>query len=68
MTRLKERRRIDHALEHRSERELRWALGYCTMRLSIATRKDHIKHWQKLRRHIEAALEPEALLSRRLPS
>ena len=56
MTRFKELRRIEHALEHKNERELRWALDYCLMRLSITTRKEHIKVWQKRRRQIEAAL------------
>jgi len=56
VTRFKELRRINHALEHRDARELQWALSYCASRVSTATRKDHIKHWQKLRRKVEAAL------------
>ena len=55
MTRFKELRRINHALEHKDERELQWALNYVVTRLSTATHK-HIKTWQKLRRQIEAVL------------
>lgn len=56
MTRFKTLRRIEHALEHKNEPELRLAREYCTRRLSTATRKDHIKYWMNLRRKIEAAL------------
>jgi len=56
VTRFKELRRIENALKHRDERELRWALSYCKMRLSIGVRKDHTKVWEVRRRQIEAAL------------
>ena len=57
MTRFKELRRINHALEHKDERELRWALNYVVTRLSTAAHKQQIKTWQKLRRQIETALD-----------
>jgi len=39
MTRFKELRRIESAIEHQNEAELQWALGYCKMRIEIATLK-----------------------------
>jgi hypothetical protein len=36
MTRFKELRRIENAIDHRKEDELRWALGYCAMRIILA--------------------------------
>jgi hypothetical protein len=57
MTRFKELRRIKHALEHKNKEELQWALWYVKSRLSTARLKVHIKHWQNLRRKIEAALD-----------
>ena len=56
MTRFKELRRINHALEHNDQRELEWALWYVKGRLSTARLKLHVETWQKLRRQIEAAL------------
>jgi hypothetical protein len=56
MTRFKEMRRIEQAIAQRNKVDLKWALGYCTMRLAIASRKDHIKAWLKRRKRVEAAL------------
>ena len=57
MTRFKEKRRIDAAIKHRDFRELRWAQGYCAMRLAIARRADHEKDWRRLAKKVEAALD-----------
>lgn len=57
MSRFKEGRRISAALESKNSAELRWAQGYCRMRIDIATRKDHTKHWSALLRKVESALE-----------
>ena len=38
MTRFKELRRIEAAIEHRNQAELRWAADYCRMRIRIAPR------------------------------
>jgi hypothetical protein len=57
MTRFKELKRIEMAIQHGNEKELNWALGYCRMRLSITTMKVHEKHWRKRISKIEAALE-----------
>ena len=56
MTRFKELKRIDRAVAGRDLSELRWARAYCDMRLKIATRQDHAKHWRNLKRTIEAKL------------
>jgi hypothetical protein len=56
MTRFKELARIRAAIKHKDERELRWAVGYCRMRLQIAPRKDHAEYWKKLERETTSAL------------
>jgi len=55
MTRFKELRRIQAAIEHRNQADLRWALAYCAMRIRLATRRDHAKHWSKIQRRVQAA-------------
>jgi hypothetical protein len=57
MTRFKELKRIEAAIEHKNNADLQWALEYCRMRLSLAPRKDHQKHWQKLETKALQALE-----------
>ena len=56
MSRFKENRRINEAIKHRNSSELLWALEYCQSRLSIATMKEHIKHWNKFIERIKSAL------------
>lgn len=56
MTRFKELARIQAAIKHRNESELRWAVEYCQMRLRLATRKDHAKHWRDMERKVTEAL------------
>lgn len=56
MTRFKELKRIGAAIERNNQPELRWALGYCTMRIQIATRKDQLKHWRQLENKVKAVL------------
>jgi hypothetical protein len=55
MSRFKEGRRITAAIEAKNRKELEWAEGYCRSRLALASRKDHIKHWQALLRQISEA-------------
>jgi hypothetical protein len=57
MTRFRELARIEAALENRNVTDLRWALGSCKMRLSIAARKEHIKHWKRIEKKVIQALE-----------
>jgi len=57
MTRFSELKRIESAIEHRNKAELEWAADYCRMRLQIATRKDHQKHWRKMERQVQKALD-----------
>lgn len=56
MTRFKELKRIEAALQLRDVAELQWALGYCRLRIQIATRKDHTKHWRLLENKVKTAL------------
>ena len=57
MTRFKELARIEAAIKYRNEADLRWALGYCKMRLSIAARKEHVKYWKQVEKKVIRALE-----------
>lgn len=56
MTRFKELRRIQAALEDTNESELRWAQSYCRMRVSIAARKEHTTYWRGMERKVADAL------------
>ena len=57
MTRFKELRRIEAAIEHNNKADLQWALSYCQMRITIAPRKSHRDHWNKIERKVRHALE-----------
>ena len=59
MSRFKEGRRITSALESKDAAELKWAQAYCRMRVGLATRKDHAKHWTALLRKVESAMEAQ---------
>jgi hypothetical protein len=63
MTRFNELARIEAAIEHHNEGDLRWALGYCKMRLSISVRKEHIKYWKQIENNVIQALENSTLPS-----
>ncbi len=54
MTRSKEIRRIEAAIEHRDESELRWALTECEVRKKWM--KGHSHLWYRLEKQIRAAL------------
>jgi hypothetical protein len=56
MTRFNELRRIEKAIEHKDPSELRWAEWYCRMRIQVAVRKDHVRHWRELGGKVETAL------------
>jgi len=57
MTRFKELRRIEKAIENKDIAELQWSLSYCKMRLQIATMKQHVKHWTERLNKVQAALK-----------
>ena len=57
MTRFKERRRIERAIEHRDQVDLRWASEYCRMRLQLARTKQEISHWRQLEKRVLAVLD-----------
>jgi len=54
MTRSKELRRIEAAIEHRNERELRWALQHCEIRKRYAN--THSDFWYRIEKRIRAVL------------
>ena len=54
MTRSKELRRIEDAIAHKNEAELRWALGQCKIRKSWQARSDL---WYRIEKEVRAALE-----------
>jgi hypothetical protein len=60
MTRFKELRRIEAAILHRNEAELRWALEYCEMRVKIASQVATMKrqgpYWRRMEKQVRAAL------------
>lgn len=56
MTRYKELRRLERAIEHKNEEELKWASWWCEMRLSMATMKHHQNHWRKLKERVDTAI------------
>jgi hypothetical protein len=55
MTRSKELRRIEAAITHRNEAELRWALAQCELRRRFT--KDHSALWYQIEMRVLAALE-----------
>lgn len=54
MTRSKELRRIQAAVEGKNETELRWALAECELRKKF--RKRHSDEWYQIEKAIRAAL------------
>ena len=56
MTRFKELRRIETAIQHHNRTELEWAVGYCKMRTQLAQQKDHKKYWLGVERKVRIAL------------
>ncbi len=62
MTRFKEKRRIDAAIDHGNKAELEWALSYCAMRIRLATTtmKHHEKHWRAIERGVREAIRKAA--------
>jgi len=53
-TRSKELRRIENAIAHRDEAELRWALAECELRKKF--RKEHSHLWHRIEKRVRAAL------------
>ena len=57
MSRFKEHNRIENAIKHQNKQELEWAQGYSEMRLSMSSMKEHEKHWRKMLKRINKAIE-----------
>jgi hypothetical protein len=55
MTRVKELRRIERAIENKDVADLEWAASYCRMRIDLAEMKQHEKTWSQILRRVEAA-------------
>ncbi len=56
MTKFKELRRIQRAIENQDVMDLEWAANYCRTRIKIATKKDHAKYWRNILRDVESAI------------
>ena len=57
MTRFKELRRVERAIEHNNSKvELLWALNYCRMRYNHSRMKNGKKYWNQFIRRIEKDL------------
>jgi hypothetical protein len=54
VTRSKELRRINAAIEHRNEDELRWALAQCELRKQWQAGHSH--HWYRIEKRIRELL------------
>jgi len=63
MTRFKELRRIETAIEYRNETELQWALAYCQMRIKVTakvyTMRKQEKYWRQMEGKVRCALEKQ---------
>jgi len=57
MTRYKELRRMERAIEDADRADLEWALNWARVRKSMAKRKDHLKTWAKREKLVLNALE-----------
>jgi len=55
MTRFKELRRIERAIEHRDQRELEWAEQYCEGRIAMAHLKQGKASWRRILKRVLAA-------------
>jgi hypothetical protein len=56
MTRFKELRRIERAIEHQDQADLRWALDYCQLRLRMTRTKQGASHWKHIEKRVQNAL------------
>ena len=57
MTRFKELRRIERAIEHRDANDLAWARAYCENRIRSANVKRAADWWRRL---LKQVTEPQA--------
>ena len=56
ITEFEELERIESAIENKTKLELQWAIEYCRMKVQKATRKDHLKYWQRLGQSVRGIL------------
>jgi hypothetical protein len=68
MTRFKELRRIEAAIEHSDLSELEWAMSYCKTRLQTARTKGLQKYWRQIEKKVsgaQLAAQPDSKLASR---
>ena len=58
MTRFKELRRIERAIEHQDQGDLRWALDYCQLRLRMTRTKQGASHWKNIEKRVQKRIPP----------
>jgi|GEM_PF-1402156 len=58
MTRFKELARIERAIHENDAAQLKWALSYCRIRISIAATKSQGKYWSQLLAKVESKFSP----------
>ena len=51
----KELRRIERAIEHRDQADLRWAAEYCRARISYTRTKQGEDYWRRIEKRVRAA-------------
>lgn len=56
MTRFKELRRIEGAIEHSDQADLRWASDYCLIRVSMCRTKSAESYWHHIEKRVRAAI------------
>ena len=56
MTRFKQLKEYERAVKSGTRDDLQKAIDYCQLRISLATMKQHEKHWSNLLRDAERAM------------
>ena len=57
MTRFKELRRIERAIENRDRVDLEWAAQYCQLRLTLLRSKQSDSAWRRVEKRVRKALQ-----------
>lgn len=57
MTRFKELRRIERAIENHDRMDLEWAAQYCRLRLTLLRTKQSDSMWRRIEKRVSEALQ-----------
>ena len=57
VTRFKELRRIERAIENLDRVDLEWAAQYCQLRLTLVRREQHGAMWRRIEKRVREALQ-----------